>query len=87
MKARFLVLGGSLLSALLFSLAMVMPAFAAGTDGDGLDGDETLVPLFLVGGAVVLIGVIAYLVVCMAQSPARRGIERSSYVSLLARRS
>ena len=61
MKARFLVLGGSLLAALQFSLATVIPVLAAGTGGDGVDGDEGMVPLLIVGGAVVLIGVIAYL--------------------------
>ncbi len=63
MKTHFLFLGGSLLAALQFSLAMVIPAFAAGTDEDGVDGDEGLIPLLIVGGAVVLIGVIAYLAV------------------------
>ena len=69
MKTRFLVLGGSLLAALQFSLATVIPALAAGTDGDGVDGDEGLVPLLIVGGAVVLIGVVTYLVVRLRTTP------------------
>ena len=49
-------------SAFLFSIAWITPVLAAGGgDGDGFDGDETIWPLLVLGG-MILIGAIIFFV-------------------------
>jgi hypothetical protein len=63
LKDRLLIMGSSVMIALLFGFAWVSTALADGGvgDGDGIDGDELLWPLLVIGG-LLLIGVITYFV-------------------------
>ncbi len=64
LKDRLLIMGSSVLVALLFGFSWVSTALAAGGmgDGDGMDGDELLWPLLVIGG-LVIVGVVTYFVV------------------------
>jgi O-antigen/teichoic acid export membrane protein len=64
LKDRLLIMGSSVMVALLFGFSWVSTALAAGGvgDGDGVDGDELLWPLLVIGGGLLLIVVITYFV-------------------------
>jgi hypothetical protein len=58
LTARVSSLAATLVAALLLAGAWVAPVFAQVGDGDGIDGDELVLPLLL--GAAIVIGGIAY---------------------------
>ena len=64
LKNRLLVIGSSVMTALLFAFSWVSTALAASSvgDGDGLDGDELMWPLLVIAG-LIIVGIITYFVV------------------------
>ena len=64
LKNRMLIIGGSMMTALLLGFSWVSTALATSGvgDGDAPDGDELMWPLLLIAG-LIIIGIITYFVV------------------------